>query len=132
MPLVLKGRSLLLLALLLVATPAAAAAPGSAEQFLQRAERLLGKGPLALFDGDYKKLQREGEAAGTSIRLEREKAEREGRPILYCSPRPRAELGNMEFIRGLRAIPRAQRERMTLRQAMLLVIQRKYPCPGRP
>jgi hypothetical protein len=118
-------------AALLLAVPAGAAAPGTAEHFLQRAERLLGKGPLALFDGDYRRLSREGEAAGTSIRLEREAAEREGRPILYCSPKPWAELGNMEFIRGLRAIPRAQRERMTLRQAMLLVIQRKYPCPPR-
>lgn len=113
--------------LLAIATPAAAN-DGSAQQFLVRAERLLAKGPLALFDRDYKRLQREGEAAGVSIRLEREKAEREGRPILYCSPAPRAELGNMEFIRGLRAIPQAQRQRMTLRAAMLLILQRKYPC----
>lgn len=110
------------------AAPAHAAAPGTAEHFLGRAERLLDKGPLALFDPDYKRLQREGEAAGTSIRLEREAAERAGRPILYCSPRPRAELGNMEFIRALRQIPAAQRERMSLRSAMLLVLQRKYPC----
>jgi hypothetical protein len=123
-----RWKSLWLLALLFAAAPAHAAAPGTAEQFLQRAERLLGKGPLALLDGDFKRLSREGEAAGTSIRLEREKAEREGRPILYCSPKPRAELGNMEFIRGLRAIPRAERQRMSLRSAMLLVIQRKYPC----
>ena len=114
--------------LLLLAAPVSAAAPGSAEQFLQRAERLLGKGPLALFDADYKRLRREGEAAGTSIRLEREKAEREGRPILYCSPKAWADLGNMEFIRALRTIPRAQREQMSLRSAMLLVLQRKYPC----
>ena len=114
--------------LLAAAVPAAAAAPGSAENFLNRADRLLGKGPLALFDSDYKRLQREGNAAGTSIRLEREAAERAGRPILYCSPKPRAELGNMEFIAGLRKIPQADRQRMTLREAMLLVIQRKYPC----
>jgi hypothetical protein len=113
--------------LLALATPALAN-DGSAEQFLVRAERLLAKGPLALFDRDYKRLSREGEAAGISIRLEREKAEREGRPILYCSPKPRAELGNMEFIRGLRAIPQAQRRNMPLRAAMLLVLQRKYPC----
>ena len=126
-------RFLLAAALLagLLAAAAQAAAPGTAEQFLQRAERLLGKGPLALVDADYKRLQREGKAAGDSIRLEREAAERAGRPILYCSPRPRAELGNMEFIRGLRAIPQAQRERMSLRAALLVVLQRKYPCPGR-
>lgn len=113
---------------LMAAAPATAVAPGTAEDFLVRAERLLGKGPLALVDGDYKRLQREGEAAGNSIRLEREAAERAGKPIRYCSPKPRAELGNMEFITALRAIPKAQRERLTLRAAMLQILQRKYPC----
>jgi hypothetical protein len=121
-------RLILAASALLLAVPATAAAPGTAENFLNRADRLLGKGPLALFDGDYKRLQREGNAAGTSIRLEREAAEKAGKPILYCSPKPRADLGNMEFLRELRKIPQADRQRMTLREAMLLVIQRKYPC----
>ncbi len=105
-----------------------AAPTGSAENFLNRADRLLGKGPLALFDGDYKRLKRDGEAAGTSIRLEREAAEKAGRPILYCSPKPRAELGDMEFLSALRKIPMAERQRLSLRAAMLQVLQRKYPC----
>ena len=121
-------RPMLLIGLLL-AVPAAAAQPGTTQNFLDRAERLLGKGPLALLDADYKRLQREGTAAGDRIRRNREAAERAGRPILYCSPRPRAELGNMEFIRALRAIPAAQRQRMRLDDAMLLALQRKYPCP---
>lgn len=116
------------LLLVLAATPALAAAPGSAQNFLERADRLIGKGPLALFDSDYKRLQKEGNAAGNSIRLEREAAERAGKPVLYCSPKPRADLGNMEFISALRKIPQADRERMSLRAAMLLVLQRKYPC----
>jgi hypothetical protein len=123
-----RRAALALAGLVLLTTAASAAAPGTADQFLQRAERLLGKGPLALFDADYKRLSREGEAAGTSIRLEREAAERAGKPILYCSPKPRAELGNMEFVRALRAIPQPQRARLSLRSAMLLVLQRKYPC----
>ncbi|MCW3796393.1 hypothetical protein OMW55_01025 [Sphingomonas sp. BN140010] len=114
--------------LLAFAVPATAAMPGTAQDFLERAERLLGKGPFALFDPDYKRLQREGTAAGDSIRRDRETAERTHRPILYCSPKPRAELGNMEFIRGLRAIPAPQRQRMSLKQAMLMVLQKKYPC----
>jgi hypothetical protein len=110
------------------AVPSAAAAPGTAQNFLQRAERLMGKGPLALVDGDYKRLQREGTAAGESIQADRVAAEKGGRPILYCSPKPRADLGNMEFIKALRQIPQAQRERMSLKAAMLVVLQRKYPC----
>jgi hypothetical protein len=115
-------------ALLLGVGSSAFANDGSAQQFLVRAERLIAKGPLALFDGDYKKLRREGEAAGNSIRLEREAAERAGKQILYCSPKPRADLGNMEFITALRRIPRAERDRLSLRAAMLQVLQRKYPC----
>jgi hypothetical protein len=120
----------LLLACLFIglASPAAAATPGTAQHFLDRAERLLAKGPLALFDPDYGRLKSEAVRAGTDIRLEREAAERARRPILYCSPRPRAELGNMEFIRGLRAIPPAERARLSLKDAMLRVLQRKYPC----
>ncbi|WP_426265699.1 hypothetical protein [Sphingomonas sp. LHG3443-2] len=114
--------------LLAAPVPAPAAAPGTAENFLNRADRLLGKGPLALFDGDDKKLKAEGTAAGNSIRLEREAAERAGRPILYCSPKPRAELGGREFLSALRHIPLAERQRLTLRAAMLQVLQRKYPC----
>ena len=121
-------RILYLAALVLATASPALANDASAEQFLVRAERLLGKGPMALFDRDYKKLSGEGEAAGVSIRLERESAERAGKPILYCSPKPRAELGNMEFIRGLRAIPPAQRRTMSVRAAMLQVLQKKYPC----
>lgn len=124
-------RYALLAALLLgIGAPAAwAAPPGSAQDFLDRANRLLRKGPLALFDPDYRRLRAEGVRAGTQIRLEREAAERAGRPILYCSPKPRADLGNMEFLRGLQAIPPAERARISLKDGMLRVLQRKYPCP---
>lgn len=122
-------RFLFAAALLVLSAPAFAAPPGTAQNFLDRANRLIGKGPLALFDGDYRRLRAEGVAAGTAIRLEREEMERRGQKPLYCSPKPRADLGNMEFIRGLEAIPAAQRARMSLRDAMLVVLQRKYPCP---
>ena len=91
-PDVVRG-ALLAATLLLAAFPAHAAPPGSAQNFLDRANRLKAKGPLALFDGDYRRLKNEATAAGTSIRLEREAAEHAGRPILYCSPRPRAVAG---------------------------------------
>lgn len=112
----------------LIASASSAAAPGTAQNFLQRADRLIAKGPLALVDGDYKRLEREGTAAGESIRADRIAAEKAGRPILYCSPKPRAQLGNMEFVGALRQIPQAQREKLSLKAAMLIVLQRKYPC----
>ena len=105
-----------------------AAPPGTAQNFLDRANRLKAKGPLAFFDADYKRLKSEATAAGKSIGSDRIAAEKAGRPILYCSPKPRAQLGSMEFIDGLEAIPAGERANMSLKQAMLRVLQKKYPC----
>ena len=117
-----------LFAALSVTIPAQAAAPGTAQNFLERANRLKGKGPLAFFDSDYGRLKAEATAVGKSIGDDRIAAERAGRPILYCSPQPRAQLGNFEFIDGLEAIPAAARQSMSLKDAMIRVLQRKYPC----
>jgi hypothetical protein len=111
-----------------LSTLAFAAAPGSALNFLDRAERLKAKGPLAFFDSDYGRLKAEGTAVGKAIGDDRIAAERAGKPILYCSPSPRAELGSFEFIRGLEAIPRAALAQMSLKEAMVRVLQRKYLC----
>jgi hypothetical protein len=113
---------------LAVSAPALAAAPGSAQNFLDRAHRLKSKGPFAFFDSDYSRLKAEATAAGKSIGDDRIAAEKAGRPILYCSPSARAELGSFEFIDGLDAIPTSERARMSLKDAMLRVLQKKYPC----
>lgn len=117
-----------LLMALLVSATALAAPPGTAQNFLDRANRLRAKGPFALFDGDYGRLKAEANAAGVSIRNDRIAAERAGRPILYCSPQPRAQLGDYEFLDGLAAIPATERQAMSLKDAMVRVLQRKYPC----
>jgi hypothetical protein len=116
--------------ILAVAVPGSvlAAEVGGAQNFLDRAERLKAKGPLAFFDSDYDRLKADATAVGKSIGDDRIAAEKAGKPILYCSPRPRAELGSFEFIRGLEAIPAAERARMSLKDAMLRVLQKKYPC----
>lgn len=101
---------------------------GTAQNFLDRAERLKAKGPFAFFDSDYSRLKSEATAVGKSIGDDRLAAQRAGKPILYCSPSPRAQLGDMEFIKGLEAIPTAQRTRMSLKDAMLRVLEKKYPC----
>ena len=122
-------RTTALFALLLsVSSTALAAPPGTAQNFLYRSNRLKAKGPLALFDKDYKRLKAEATAVGKSIGNDRIAAEKANRPILYCSPKARAQLGSMEFINGLEAIPAAERVNISLKQAMLRVLQRKYPC----
>jgi len=122
-----RNKVLLMLALS-VATPALAAPAGTAQNFLDRANRLKAKGPFALFDRDYGRLKAEATAVGKSIGDDRIAAERAGRPILYCSPNARAQLGSYEFIDGLEAIPPGERARMTLKEAMLRILQKKYPC----
>ena len=119
---------LLLMLALSVATPALAAPAGTAQNFLDRANRLKAKGPFALFDRDYGRLKAEATAVGKSIGDDRIAAERARRPILYCSPNARAQLGSYEFIDGLEAIPPGERARMTLKEAMLRILQKKYPC----
>jgi hypothetical protein len=113
---------------LCASVPALCAPQGSAQNFLDRAERLKAKGPLALFDGDYGRLKAEATAVGKSIGDDRIAAEKAGKPILYCSPEPRAQLGSFEFIDGLEAIPAAERAQMSLKDAMIRVLQKKYPC----
>lgn len=111
-----------------IAAPAPAAAPGSAQNFLDRANRLKARGPLALFDSDYGRLKEEATAVGKSIGDDRIAAQRAGKPILYCSPTARAQLGSNEFISGLEAIPPAERANMSLKDAMVRILQKKYPC----
>ena len=122
-------RHLLILGLVLsLAAPAVSAPAGSAQNFLDRAERLKARGPLAFFDSDYGRLKDEATAVGKAIGDDRIAAEKAGRPILYCSPSARAQLGSMEFISGLEAIPAGERAQMSLRDAMIRVLQKKYPC----
>jgi len=122
-------RKTILLALaLFVSVPALSAAPGTAQNFLDRANRLKAKGPLAFFDSDYGRLKAEATAVGKSIGDDRIAAERAGKPILYCSPNARAQLGSYEFIDGLETIPARQRVTMSLKDAMIRVLERKYPC----
>jgi len=121
-------KTILLFLALAVSAPALAAPPGTAQNFLDRANRLKAKGPLAFFDSDYGRLKAEATAVGKAIGDDRMAAERAGRPVLYCSPTARAKLGSFEFIDGLAAIPPAERAGMSLKEGMLRVLQKKYPC----
>jgi len=108
--------------------PALSAPPGSAQNFLDRAHRLKAKGPFAFFDSDYGRLKAEATVVGKAIGDDRIAAEKAGKPILYCSPSARAQLGSFEFIDGLDSLPAAERARMSLKDAMIRVLQKKYPC----
>ena len=118
----------------LLLTPVAGAAkapPGTAQNFLDRVNGLKKRGPMALFSGDVGRLKNEANAAGKSIATDRIAGAKVGRPPLYCSPAARASLGQNEFLAGLEAIAPAERAPLPLKDAMLRILQRKYPCSGR-
>ena len=70
-------RKTIILALLVsISIPSYAAPPGTAQNFLDRANRLKAKGPLAFFDSDYGRLKTEATAVGKAIGDDRIAAER--------------------------------------------------------
>ena len=79
----------------------------NAEVFHQRAVALQKKGPLALLSrGEIK--------AGKSPR--------------YCPPTDVRGMGSDEFMKRLAAIPRAERRRIDMGEAMNRILAAKYPC----
>lgn len=110
--------------LLLPLSAPAAAMPVS--EFLAKAERLEKMGMRALFAADFKVLRAEMNRVGKPLKAERLAAERAGRAPAYC-PRGKPEMGVKELLGGLRAIPGNMRG-MDMREAMKLVLARRYPC----
>ena len=125
------GRFLLLIVgAVSLATPAIAS-PGDvdAESFYVEATRLHAKGMAAMFDKRTKPVMAQMRDAGETVKAENEAATRAGRPV-YCVPAAARKKGiDADFIVDrLGRIPRAQRQRMTLKQAWRSVLVREYPC----
>jgi hypothetical protein len=106
--------------------PAAARMPASL--FLKKADSLRARGPLALFSSDLKTLQFEAEAAGDELHLEHAERMASHQSTDWCAPVAKY-LGPRELIEGMHALPRADLDRMDIKQAMRAVFARDYPCP---
>jgi hypothetical protein len=114
---------------LLTAVPGAAQAQSmNAETFFKKAQTLRAKGPLALISRDLKPMIREAKAAGLKARAARLAAVAAGRTPRYCPPKGSKRLGNEEFMRGMAAIPLAERLSIDLTEAITRILVRKYPC----
>ena len=118
------------LAAIVLASPGAAAQTMNADSFFSSAHRLMGKGPLALFSGDYKRLKAEGTAAGEAARRQRLAALKAGRSPRYCPPTDVRGMGSMEFLDRLGKIPDAERRRIDMVEATNRILAGKYPCKG--
>jgi hypothetical protein len=123
-------RLALVAAVAAVLVPSAASAQSmNAESFLQRANKLKAKGPLALFSrGEIKLLMEEGKASGDAARSQRLAAVKAGRKPRYCPPEGPQKMDSDEFMTRLAAIPRGERQRINMTEAMTRILIAKFPC----
>ena len=109
--------------------PAMASAQSmSAESFFQKAQALQRKGMMAMFSSDVKKLMKEAKAAGETARAQRLAAAKANQKPRYCPPAGSQRLGSDEFMQRLGAIPRGDRLRIDMTEAMIRVLAGKFPC----
>jgi hypothetical protein len=115
----------------LALAPAAQAQTMNAEAFNKRAQALARKGPFALFSrGEINALMVEGTAAGRASNLQRKADLAAGRTPRFCLPQGNVGISSTEFMRGLGAIPAAERVHMTMTEATNRILAAKYPCKG--
>jgi hypothetical protein len=95
--------------------------------FLEKADALKAKGMMAMLSPDIGVLKKEIQAAGLAARAERQAREAAGQPRLACPPE-KVSMNSDELIEAFRAIPAAQRPRVTVKQAMTEMVRKRYPC----
>ena len=115
--------------LALISAPAFAA-PGDmlASTFLEKADRLMGMGMRAMFSGDVKVLMAEGKGAGEAYRARIAADRAAGRAPHSCAP-ARTRMSSDQLLGHLRRYPAAQRQSITMKQAMADYFAKTYPCP---
>lgn len=116
-----------LLAAILVVTPVTAVHAMTVSVFLQKADALKRRGPLALLSSDLGLLKTEVRTAAAALKAERQEAQRAGRRAAFCPP-ANASLNAEELLTHFRSIPAAQQPRMEVRDALRSYMARRYPC----
>lgn len=120
---------ILLAATALVAPAVVSAQSMNAETFLQRANRLMAKGPMALFSrGEIKALMKEGQASGQAAAARNKADKAAGRPTRFCAPPGPQKMGSDEYMKRLGAIPQTDRVRIDMTEATTRIMAVKFPC----
>jgi hypothetical protein len=114
-------------AILLAASPLAAAQAMDIATFITKADALEKKGVTALFSSDYRLLKGEVETASNQLRAERQAAAKAKRPMAYCPP-PKSGLTPAEILTHFRAMAPAQRARTQVKDGLRTLLGRKFPC----
>ncbi len=101
------------------------------DTFLEKAERLERRGPLALFSSDIGLLKGEVEASGELYR-QRIAADRAAGRAAHSCPPPRgsdgAALNSDDLLAHFRSYPASRRSAISVRQAFFDMMQRRFPC----
>lgn len=115
--------------LLILAAGPAAAQSMNAEVYHARAAALMKKGPMALLHrGEIRALAEEGQKAGLKSREQRLAALKAGGKPRSCPPEGKQGMEVREFMQRLGAIPKAERQRIDMTEAMTRISAAKYPC----
>ena len=102
----------------------------NAEMFYQRSNKLMAKGPMALFSrGEIKRLMGEAERAIHASRARRLAEVAAGRPPRSCPPKAPQPMNSSEFMKRLGAIPPAARATIDMTEAMTRITAARFPCP---
>jgi hypothetical protein len=121
-------RRLVMFAALVGLASGAAAMPVST--FLDKADRLQKKGPLALMSSDFKLLTNQIKADAAQLRAENKAAEAAGRRKAYCTPPGGVKLSNRDILVAMNAVPVPQRATTQTKDAMRAYFARRFPCPA--
>ena len=77
---------------------------------------------------DVKKLMKEAKAAGETARAQRLATLKAKEKPRYCPPQGSQRMGSDEFMERLGALPRAERIRINMTEAMIRILAVKFPC----
>ena len=117
----------ILLGALLAVAPLSALSAMPVSTFLQKAERLEKKGPLALFSGDLKLLTNQIKADFAALRSERIATKAAGKPTAWCPPE-KVSMTDKDVMGAMRSVPPAARAQTDTRAALRAMLVRRYPC----
>ena len=98
-------------------------------EFIRTADRIP-RNATALLRPDFHRLKREAEAGLSAVLTDQYRAQQANRPSQTCMPMERFTFNPEDILRRLKAIPGAQRRRMTITDGLREVMRRLYPCPG--
>jgi hypothetical protein len=111
-----------LVATLAVSSSAATASPMTVETYLEKVEALRARGPLGAFSSDTRLLQGEAQASFTEWL-------RQAHAPNACPPKgSRWSADPQRFLAMLRAVPTAERSRISVREVFRRDWNSRYPC----